>query len=142
MRYLGIDYGDKHIGLAIGDDDSKLALPLITLVNAGAETLCSDISRVCSQENIDTLVIGVPGMGSVFVDQRKKIESVVYLLRRQVSAPVMTVDESFTSREARHLIHEQGKRVGESTDEHALAAMLILQSYFDKSQPSTLNPLP
>ncbi len=130
MRYLGIDYGNKHIGLAIGDDETKVAVPLETFFNKGIDVFCSEIQRIAQYENIGKCVVGVPALGAVFHEQRDVIENVVEHMRKTLSIPVAKMDESFTTREAQHLLREDGG--APDTDEHAVAAMLILQSYLDR----------
>ncbi len=129
MRYLGIDYGDSHIGLALGEDETRLAMPLETLPNKGLDAFCDDIRRISERENVGTVVVGVPSLGSAFDAQRKKIEDVIVRLQTRLTLPIIPADESFTSREAQHLLRESGG--APDTDEHAVAAMLILQAYLD-----------
>lgn len=130
MKYLGIDYGDSHIGFAIGDDDSRFAVPLQTNHNEGFDVFVKDLQALIAEEGIGALVIGIPGMGSVFQKQKEKIELVVERLRAELEVSILTSNESFTSREAQALLRE--KQHAPDMDEHAIAAMLILQGYFDK----------
>ncbi len=131
MRFLGIDYGDSHIGFAIGDDESHLALPLETITNHGFDLLTEDIKKLIDSEGIDALVVGVPMLGKTFEEQRLKIEKFISRLKDSVPMPIHASDESFSSRQAQRLIQDQSSVPG--ADEHAIAAMLILQSFFDKS---------
>ena len=59
MRILGIDYGDKKIGLAFGDTDARVAVPLDVVPNAGTQTLRVFADRVTS-EDIYVIVVGFP----------------------------------------------------------------------------------
>ena len=130
MRYLGIDYGDSHVGLAVGDDESRFALPLETIPNKGFDQLTIDLKRFIASEGIDALVIGVPTLGATFGGQRLKIEAVIEEFRSCIAIPIHINDESFSSRQAQQLMRD--KSSAPQTDEHAIAAMLILQSFFDK----------
>lgn len=133
MKYLGIDYGGKHIGLAIGDGQSHFALPMETLLNRGVSECVSDIKNIIENEDIGSVVVGVPAMGSIFKGQKKEIEEFVETLKSHLTVPVGTSDESFSSRQAQRLLHETGKK---TVDDHAVAAMLILQNFFDKKGQS------
>lgn len=137
MKFLGMDYGDAHVGLAVGDDAARMALPLQTIHNKGVDALATDIKRLTALEEIDVIVIGVPQLGSIFGEQRSKIENVMKRLQQEISLPIHASDESFSSRQAHALMRDTSPSPG--TDEHAIAAMLILQGYFD-SLPTERKP--
>ncbi|MBI4268351.1 Holliday junction resolvase RuvX [Candidatus Uhrbacteria bacterium] len=130
MRYLGIDYGSAHIGIALGDDETRTALPLETIPNDGAERLSAYCSDLIAREGIGAIVVGVPAMGNVYGEQKKVIEDAITKLQATLSIPVHAADESFSSRQAQALLREKGP--SPSTDEHAIAAMVILQGYLDR----------
>ena len=56
MRYLGIDYGAKRVGIAISDEGSKIAFPYVILENI--KGLVGEIKTICAHENVGTIVIG------------------------------------------------------------------------------------
>lgn len=125
MQYLGIDYGARHIGMAIGDDDIGIASPWKTIEQTSLQETLDALKGIVKIEGIDTLVVGVPMFGSTHTEQRREIEEFVHVLKESLSIPIETTDESFTSLEAQ-------RRLGGSKDDHAVAAMLILQSYLDR----------
>ena len=129
MRYLGIDYGDAHIGIAIGDDETNTALPLETIPNKDGEQFSSYLAALIAREGVGAIVVGIPAMGQQYGEQRSVIEGAIKKLKEKLSVPVHAADESFSSRQAQRLLRETGKRV---VDDHAVAAMLILQGYLDK----------
>ena len=119
--YLGIDWGINKIGLAIGDSQTKLALPHSRVAN------WSDVQQIIDQEKIDQLIIGWPRHlahqssdpqpgWQCFVDQAKAS-----------GLPVNLVDERLTTVAADRLIN----RHKAAADQDAIAAMLILQSFLD-----------
>ena len=55
MKYLGIDFGTKNIGLAISDEDGRIAFPFRVIPRTRAE---EEILKVCQQESIDEIVSG------------------------------------------------------------------------------------
>lgn len=128
MRILGIDYGNKKIGLAFGDSDSRVAVPLDVVLNAGAETIRLFAERVKS-EDIDVIVVGVPLAtgGHHSPEQLERTRAFIKELELSVSVPVVEVDESYTTAESIRLQREEGS----TAQEDALAAMLIVQSYLD-----------
>lgn len=129
MKYLGIDYGDAHIGIAIGDDEMRMAVPLETLANEGLPPLASYLAKLAAREGVGALVIGVPAMGTQYAAQREHIERAITKLRETIPLPIHVADESFSSIQAKRMLQETGKRV---VDDHAVAAMIILQGYLDK----------
>ena len=120
MKYLGVDYGLKKIGLAIGDDETKFAAPLEVLENKEDADLT--IQRMVSSERIDAIVIGMPQQ-----EQGEITRIFIAKLKSLLKVPIHQVDEAFTSVESKRLQDETGSKVAED----ALAAMLILQSYLD-----------
>jgi putative Holliday junction resolvase len=114
---LGIDWGEKRIGLAIGNSEVKLASPL------GVAKDITELKSVILKEKIDRLVLGEPVNEEVskdFLDFKKTLE-------QEISLPISLIDERFSSQAADSLdphARRDGKR-----DE--IAAMIILQSYFD-----------
>lgn len=128
MRLLGIDYGDKKIGLAFGDSDAGVAVPLEVIHNDGAVTIDA-LARRVQEEDIDRVVVGVPlPQGNHSGAQLEKTRAFIATLAEATDVPVLEEDESFTSAESIRLQREDRSRV----EEDALAAMLIVQSYIDQ----------
>jgi putative Holliday junction resolvase len=129
MRILGIDYGDKKIGLAFGDTQARVAVPLEVVANVGEQTLRVFADRV-REEDIELVVVGVPlSQGTHHgSEQLEKTRAFIAKLQAQVSVPVVEEDESYTTAESIRLQREEGS----PAHEDALAAMLIVQSYIDK----------
>jgi putative holliday junction resolvase len=121
-RFLGIDYGTKRIGLALGDSHMKIAIPFTTV---------SSIEEVCItaiNEGVDKLVIGVPlSMSRVDGGMKEQVELFAKDLAKRSRLPVIEIDERLSSKAADAL---SGKRDKSSRD--AVAAMVILQTYLDK----------
>jgi putative holliday junction resolvase len=128
MRILGIDYGDKKIGLAFGDSSARVAVPLEVIANQGQDTIEMLVRRV-HDEGIDRIVVGVPlPQGNHSSVQLEKTRAFIASLSQAIDVPVVEEDESFTSAESIRLQREFNAQA----DEDALAAMLIVQSYIDQ----------
>lgn len=129
MRILGIDYGDKKIGLAFGDSSADVAVPLDVVPNLGKETIEVFAEKVNS-EDIDVIVVGVPLStgGHHGPEQLEKTRKFIKELESALSIPVMEEDESYTTSESIRLRREEGAQA----EEDALAAMLIVKSYMEK----------
>ena len=60
MKLLGIDYGDKRIGLAIGDSTTKIAVPFLILENENKKQVLTELQKVIKEENVEQIVVGFP----------------------------------------------------------------------------------
>lgn len=130
MNYLGIDYGEKRVGLATGDDEIKIASPFLVLENKSQDFLLAEIKKICDQENVGGIVVGLPlTMASETGLQAKEVLRFVDFLKNNLAAPVVVEDERFTSSMVDKLMAESGVK-----DRDAVAAMIILQSFLDKNK--------
>lgn len=129
MRILGIDYGDKKIGLAFGESETGVALPLEVIRNEGARTIL-DLSARIKNEDFEKIVVGVPLAtgGHHGPEQLEKTRKFIEKIKAAVSVPVFEEDESYTTSESIRLQREEGA----VAEEDALAAMLILEQYFGR----------
>ena len=124
MKYLGVDFGLKKIGLAIGDDGGRVAVPFGVVFGGLAEVL-----DVIKTEQVEALVVGlaIPEAHQSDVQLERTLDF-TKKLREASGLPVHMVDEQFSSAEARRVQKEYGAKASED----ALAAMIILQAYFDE----------
>ncbi|MDD4271533.1 MAG: Holliday junction resolvase RuvX [Patescibacteria group bacterium] len=122
--YLGIDWGEKRIGLALADSETKIATPFKTVENVEA------VARAVESERIDLAVVGRPVRITDYELQitNEKYNKFVKDLKDKIGVPVEFVDERLSSKAADALVGNKKTKAGR--DE--IAAMLILQSYLDK----------
>lgn len=124
MRFLGIDYGSKRIGLALSDAEGKIAFPQEIIVNDGK--VLNKLSKILKEKEVHAIVIGESinsqGLPNPIA---QAIESFAETLGHSFQIPVHKEKEFFTSVEARRL------KEGESRVDSSAAA-LILQRYLDK----------
>jgi len=127
-RYLGVDFGEKRVGLATGDDEVRLATALATLEGDKGD-LIEQLAHICSREEIDHLVIGLPrGLEGQETAQTTKVRDFATKLEDALRLPLTLQDEALTSEAARERLEERGQ----STDGGAVdreAAAIILQDY-------------
>ncbi len=122
-RYLGIDYGTKRIGLALGDNLTKIATPFKVVGSL------ADVVAAIKEEDVDHLVVGVPlTMNKEKGHMHDKVEEFISDLSDLSGLPIERVDERLSSKAGDALIG--GKK--DKAPRDAIAAMLILQSFFDK----------
>lgn len=131
MKYLGIDYGEKHIGLAVSNDDSTVAFPYATIINTSMTE--EEIDSIIKTKKIDAIVIGeskdFKGIDNPIMEKARIFAGD---LQERTKLPLFFEPEFMTSTEARHI---QGG--GEKT--HASAAALILKSFLDKKAGTASN---
>lgn len=123
MKYLGIDFGSKRVGVSFSDDSSSFAFPLAVIENN--PDLFSEIGKICRDKNIDVIVVGESkNFEMKDNDIMSEIKKFVDKLKDEGFTVVMH-PEFMTSQEAERL---QGKN--DMLD--ASAAAIILKSYLDK----------
>lgn len=124
MKYLGIDYGEKRVGIAVSDEDGSMAFPLDVLSND--KRLTTRIREICKREKAEAIVIGeskdLAGKDNAIMPGAR---SLVSALKKEVGLPVSWESELFTSAEAERIQGKHGML-------DASAAAIILKSYLDK----------
>ncbi|MFA5163349.1 MAG: Holliday junction resolvase RuvX [Patescibacteria group bacterium] len=123
MKYLGIDWGEKRIGLALADEETRLALPFKTVDSLWA------VQKVISEEEVGVIVLGVPlklsGQGKL----NQFWQAFKDNLEKQSNLPLALVDERLSSKGADALFGSDKVKAGR--DE--IAAAVILQDFLDKN---------
>lgn len=137
MRVIGIDYGTRRTGIAIGDTESRMALPFEMFEGLGDPALAEAIGQLVRREEIGTIVMGVPLNADGSVSAQSKItERFIVTLQQAVGTqmPLHRASEYLSTHEA------EGKLAGHFTRNQkrarvdALAAARILQDWLD-AQP-------
>lgn len=126
MKYLGIDYGEKRVGIAISDIEGKLAFPKIVLENNA--NLILVISEICQKEGAEAIVIGE---SKDYQGGDNKISPKIISFKRDLSAVVKLLiflePEFMTSMQVE-------KTFGKTEMLDASAASIILQTFLDKEK--------
>lgn len=137
--YLGIDYGESKVGLAIADEETKMAFTFDTLKNN--KSLLTDLRGIIECENVKVVIIGIPSHinrnETEYPGDHVKDTSVAHAARKFAKklAEITDVeiafqDEMFTTKMAKVNLIERGDRnVGKHDD--AEAARIILQEWLD-----------
>ncbi len=121
MIYLGIDYGEKRIGLAKGDSLLKIATPLKTILNG--EGVLNELAHIVNTEVVEKIIVGIPVSFNGEVNEfAEKIIEFSEDLEARTDIPVETINEIFSSKMA----GQNSTKIDESS------AALILQTYLDK----------
>lgn len=123
MRYLGIDYGRKRVGIARSDPGGKIAFPVKTIEGYERAKLITEIAGVVRADGVGAIVVGLPqvppgGDPSLVPEVRAFAKE----LGARCGVPVAFADERFTSKIA---------EFSSPRDSDAAAAALILQGFLD-----------
>lgn len=146
MRYLGIDYGTKKIGIAISSEDGKFAFAYKVITNIGLKKSVEEIAKIVKEKNISKIVLGksldYKGEPNPIM---KEIEKFKNILEEQTELEVLYENEVLTTMEAKR--HMRGERVRppvankkkmtidsrkEKETVDASAAAIILRSFLEK----------
>jgi putative holliday junction resolvase len=135
---LAFDYGERRVGVAVGEMGLGIAHPLETIDAPGGEARFSRISALIGEWRPVLLVVGLP-LASDGTDHRlsELARRFSRRLHGRFGLEVRLVDERLTSVEAQHAAHESGLD-GREAKKHldSLAAKLILESFFDENAPA------
>lgn len=122
-KYLGIDWGEKRIGLALADSETKLATPFLVVGTI------EEILKIVKEEEIDLMVVGAPKkMSNSELRMSNDFLEFINLLKKKVKVPVVETDERLSSQAVDSLVGDKKTKAPKD----AVAAMLILQSYLDR----------
>lgn len=121
--YLGLDYGEKHLGLAVAD--GPLARPLLSL-NLEPEQSLPKIIELATREAVNTIVIGLPE-GPL----QSKITSFGRRLSELSGLPVVYHQETLSTQEAISGLRAGGASRAKLSENHKYAACLILEDYLE-----------
>ena len=121
QQYLGVDWGEKRIGLALADVETKLALPFKTVPDLRS------LLAVIAAEEIGLVIIGSPRKMTGLKANNPLFLSFLRDLRAQSPVAVVEIDERLSSKAADALSGNQRNKAGR--DE--MAAAIFLQNYLD-----------
>jgi len=134
---MGLDVGDRRVGVALSDDSGHTAQPLMTLhrkdYRAGLREDLRSLARLARRHNCDRVVVGNPlYMSGDQSPQADKVRAFAEAFHELSGLPLIYWDERLTTTEAHRHLHASGRSL---PDHRAVvdqvAAVLILQSWLD-----------
>lgn len=133
-RILALDYGSKRTGIAVSDPLKMIANPLETV---NTSQLISFLTHYCTQEDVETIVVGIPvDLMNRETDGTKGARNIVVKLKELLPAiGIIEADERFTSKMAFDSMLSAGISKKKRSDKglvDKLSATLILQSYMEQ----------
>lgn len=135
-RILGVDYGERRIGLAISDPSATIAQPLSTLIRrAGKRPPVGKILEVITANDVEAAVIGLPlTLAGDESDWTRTVRDFGEALHTRARIPVHFIDERLTSVQAERSVRGLGLKKSQREQKEridAAAAMILLQLYLD-----------
>jgi putative Holliday junction resolvase len=136
MRCLGIDFGEKRVGLSYGDE-LGVATPLPALTDPSPEARFKKLAAIIHQRRVTDLVLGHPlNMDDSAGFKAKEVEAFAARLLAAFGRPVHLVDERLTSYEAEQSVPKPKRRAARASGlVDSRAACLILQDFLNQHQP-------
>ncbi|MCA9381971.1 Holliday junction resolvase RuvX [Candidatus Dojkabacteria bacterium] len=127
MNYIGIDYGEKWIGMAVSDELGVIATPVEAIRNKGYKEFRQEFAKRINDKKIEVVIVGVPqGLNGKETIQSKVNREFGDMLENEMDMSVIYWNEDFTTNEAK--VKKKRKSDG-SVDSYA--AFLILQEYLN-----------
>lgn len=137
MRVLGVDWGERRIGLALSDPTGTIASPLTTLTyRARKRPPLRDLERIAREHGAEAIVIGLPlTLAGEESERCGDVRRAGETLAGRLGVPVDYIDERLTSVRAKRVIHSLDLPKSERERKgrvDAVAAALILQGWLDR----------
>ena len=133
MRVLGLDLGERRIGLALSDSEGEFAFPAGVLESRGRDRDVAALCELIREREVGRAVVGLPRhMDGRLGPEAEAAEQFASLLAKRAGIPVETLDERWTSQEAERILREQGHD-GRRTKKHVdeVAASIILRTHLE-----------
>jgi putative Holliday junction resolvase len=133
MRTLGLDVGDKRIGVAISDPGEILASPLAIITREDDKKAIADIIKLVDQYDVERIVVGLPySLDGSIGRQANKVMDFAERLSKHTKTSMEVWDERLSTVAVERLLREAGsKKARKRANQDAAAAAFILQGYLD-----------
>ncbi|OQA21596.1 MAG: putative Holliday junction resolvase [Actinobacteria bacterium ADurb.Bin346] len=137
-RILGIDYGEKRIGLALTDRTNRIAIPFKVLIND--ELLKNKLQELIKEKNIIKIVIGIPlNLKGEYGNQAEKVLKFIDEVLIPLGLPVIKIDERLTSKISGNVSAiniKKSKKIKNRSSGHIdkISSALILMDYLETNK--------
>lgn len=137
MKTLGIDFGERRIGLALSDPDGRMAVPLTTLERTDDRTAVREIAGIVSREEVKALVLGDPvNLDGSRGQASERVRRFAAKLEAATGLEPRLVAETLTTVAARERLKAAGVDVSRHRERlDATAAQILLEEALDAQPP-------
>jgi putative Holliday junction resolvase len=143
MRIVGLDVGERRIGVAVADERARVALPVAVIERRELSADLDAIARLVQEQGAEAIVIGLPiSLNGSLGPQAQAVEAFGRELSARLPLPIEYWDERLSTVEAQRRLASAGHRGPKAKARRdALAAAIILQGYLDRqAQVSPSSP--
>jgi putative Holliday junction resolvase len=136
MRCLGLDIGDRWVGVALSDPGGILATPFTVIERTDDSRDIKKIADIINKEQVGQVIVGLPlSMDGTLSGQAEKTSYFAQKLAEYIKVPLEYRDERLTTVMAQRLKRASGGKKGRGKTRYdSQAAALILQSYLDEGR--------
>lgn len=133
-RILGLDVGDKTIGVALSDPMLIAAQPYETIKRSKAKFDLNRIEEIVNENDVSLIVIGLPkNMNNTMGPQSMKVISFVDLIKKRIDIDIVYQDERLTTVQSESVLIDMNvRRENRKSHIDKIAASFILQTYLDR----------
>lgn len=133
MRVLGLDVGDKTIGVAISDPLGFTAQGIKTIIRKSKKADLEELKDICTQYGVETIIVGLPkNMNGTIGPQGEKVMRFCEYIKLNINLPLKLWDERLTTVAAhRAMLEADLSRAKRKKIVDKIAATYILQGYLD-----------
>lgn len=138
MRALAIDFGEARIGLAICDDEARVATPRGVVERDTDRRAVGRLRDLARQEGVEILVVGEPkGLDGTPDERTERVHRFAHKLRKATGLDVIWVDEALTTVEAANALgaagmDSRGPEIRDDGRRDTVAAMILLREAIDR----------
>jgi len=135
-RILGLDIGDKRIGVALSDPQGWLASPSEVVLRENDAGALGKILELIQRHEVERVVVGLPrSLDGSLNQQAIKVQTFAQELSRRITVPVEFWDERLSTVAANRLMIDAGTKKGDKKSKRdAISSALVLQAYLDSRQ--------
>jgi putative Holliday junction resolvase len=132
-RVMGLDVGERRIGVALSDADRTLATPLTTIRAAPREQAFAQLRRLVAEHSVIEIVVGLPlTLRGEVGPQATIIQAFAAELEHALDLPIALFDERLTSAAAEQMLRDLGVKPAKRKEQiDQVAAAIILQDFLD-----------
>lgn len=133
-RILGLDVGDKTIGVALSDPMLIAAQPYETIKRSKAKFDLNRIEEIVNENDVSLIVVGLPkNMNNTMGPQSMKVISFVDLIKKRIDIEIVYQDERLTTVQSESVLIDMNvRRENRKSHIDKIAASFILQTYLDR----------
>ena len=140
MRALGLDVGERWIGVAVSDPEGTVAVPVTVVERKSEAEALGRIAALARDHEVDRIVVGMPrSLDGSLGKQAQAVQSFAEALKSRTDLPVVDWDERLSTLHAERMMVEAGVKRGKRKGRlDSVAAAIILQGFLDRQRNEAL----